>query len=398
MIRLATRIEPIEDSPTLAITARAKAMRRNGLDVVSFGAGEPDFPTPSHIRRAAWEAIEGGFTRYTPTAGIPELRDAVARSLSARHGLSFPPEGVIVTCGGKHALYNLAQILFEKGDEVIVVTPHWVSYPPIVRLADATPVFLETSEREGFQIDPDALAALLSPKTRALILNAPANPTGVVYAAETLERIASLLRARKELVLISDDIYVDLSYGGTLPSILQIAPDLSDQTIVVGGVSKAYAMTGWRIGFAAGPRRVIEAMTRLQSQSTSNPTSFAQKGALAALTGPQESVETMRRAFAERRDVMLTRLRAIPGLSCVPPQGAFYAFPNVSTFFGTTTPKGPIRGSLDLAEYLLDAFHLAVVPGIAFGADRHLRLSFATSLAEIDRGLDRLETALRSLR
>ncbi|RME46516.1 MAG: pyridoxal phosphate-dependent aminotransferase [Deltaproteobacteria bacterium] len=397
-MRLASRIAPIEDSPTLAITARAKAMRQAGIDVVSFGAGEPDFPTPAHIRRAASEAMEAGFTRYTPAAGIPELREAVARRLEARHAIPYRTEEVIITCGGKHALYNLAQVLLDPGDEVVVITPHWVSYPPIVRMAGGIPVFLPTSEAEGFQIDPRALRRCLTPKTRAVILNAPANPTGTVYAAETLGAIAQELHDYKDVVVISDDIYVELSYVGEVPSILRIAPSLRERTVVVGGASKAYAMTGWRIGFAAGPVEIIAAMKRLQSHSTSNPTSFAQKGALAAFTGPQDVVVEMREAFEARRRVMLDRLAAIPGISCVPPDGAFYAFPNVSAIFGAETARGTIAGSLDLAAYLLEEARLAVIPGIAFGADRYIRLSFATSLSEITRGLERLEAAFRKLR
>lgn len=391
-MRLAERARRIIPSPTLAIDSLAKQMKADGIDVVGFGAGEPDFDTPAHIRKAAIDAIEAGHTRYTATGGIPELKAAIAEKVRRDHGLEYTPEEVVVSCGAKQVLYNAFQVLLEPGDEVIIPAPYWLTYLEQVRLAGGVPVVLETRQEDGFVPTPELLASKLTDRTRAVVLNSPNNPTGAVYPQEVLEGLARVLLDYPECAIISDEIYESLVYDQDRPvSIAAVHPDIKARTLIVNGVSKAYAMTGWRIGYAVGPKVVAKAMTDLQSQSTSNPTSISQRAALAALEGPQGSVEEMRRAFDQRRRYMVERLARLPGVTCPLPGGAFYAFPRVDAAFGRSINGRTINNSDDLAQALLEEAHVALVPGSAFGADNFIRLSYATSMEAIEEGLDRIE-------
>jgi aspartate aminotransferase len=391
------RIKAIKPSPTLAINAKAVSLRQAGVDVISFGVGEPDFDTPRHIRQAGVRAIEEGFTRYTAAGGIPELKDAIVEKLRSDNNLSYEREEVMVSCGGKHVLYNLAQATLNPGDEVIIPAPFWVSYPPIVVLAGARPVIVETGEAEDFKLSPDALEAAITARTKLLVLNSPSNPTGSVYTHWELERLAEVI-LRHDISVVSDEIYEKLIFDGKpFCSIAQVSEELKGKVFVVNGVSKTYAMTGWRIGYVAGAREVIAGMTKIQSQSTSNPNSIAQKAAIAALTGPQDSVGHMVQAFDERRKYLVGRLNAMPGIHCNMPVGAFYAFPNFGDYFKTDPQGRDIKGSANLCEYLLTEARVALVPGIAFGADDFVRFSYATSLEAIKEGVDRIEEALKRL-
>ncbi len=396
-MKLSRRVEQLQPSATLAITAEAKRLRAAGIDVIGFGAGEPDFDTPPHVVEAAVAALRSGDTRYTPVGGTPELKGAIRSSIQRDYGLAYAANEVTASCGAKHTLFNLFLALLDDGDEVVVPAPYWVSYPEQVQVAGGTPVVAATREEDGFRLTPAALRAALSERTRAVVLNSPSNPTGSMYHRSHLEGLAEVLRGHSALV-VSDDIYQKLVYGERpFTGILEVAPDLRDRVVIVNGVSKTYAMTGWRIGYAAGPAPLIAAMENLQSQSTSNPTSFAQKAAAAALLGPQECVAEMVRAFAERRDVLVAGLNALPGVRCSVPEGAFYAFPNVSELFGSRHAKGTIASALDLAAYLLSEAQVAVVPGEPFGSPDHARLSYATSLDAIRAGLTRLGTAIARL-
>jgi len=391
------RIKAIKPSPTLAINAKAVSMRQAGVDVISFGVGEPDFDTPMHIRQAGVRAIEEGFTRYTAAGGIPDLKEAIVEKLRFDNNLSYEREEVMVSCGGKHVLYNLAQATLNPGDEVIVPAPYWVSYPPIVVLAGASPVIVETGEAEDFKLSPDALESAITARTKLLVLNSPSNPTGSVYTYRELERLAEVI-LRHDISVVSDEIYEKLIFDGKpFCSIAQVSEELKGKVFVVNGVSKTYAMTGWRIGYVAGAREVISGMTKIQSQSTSNPNSIAQKAAVAALTGPQDSVGHMVQAFDERRKYLVGRLKAMPGIRCNMPVGAFYAFPNCGHYFKTDPQGRDIKGSANLCEYLLTEARVALVPGIAFGADDFVRFSYATSLEAIKEGVDRIEEALKRL-
>ena len=397
LITLAARVKQIKPSPTLAVNAKAKALKAAGADVLNFSVGEPDFDTPLHVREAAKKAIDEGFTRYTAVPGIPELREAICARLAADKGWRYEADQIQVCCGGKHGLYNMAQALFGPGDEVLIPTPYWVSYPPIVQLAGATPVEVPLSEENDFDLSEELLTRYATPRTKAIILNSPSNPTGAVFSATALEAVAKMALAGKWLV-ISDDIYDTIVYGqGGLPHILDIEPRLQAQTLVLNGVSKSFAMTGWRIGYTAGPRHIIGAMNKIQSQSTSNPTSIAQKAALAAVSGPQDFPVMMRDAFLPRLDFIMAALCAIPGVTCVRPKGAFYVFPNVSAYYGRKFQGKTIGDSVALADYLLDEALLATVPGAAFGADDFIRFSFATSMEIISEGMKRLAVALDRL-
>jgi aspartate aminotransferase len=398
-MNLSRRAQQIQPSATLAITTKANQLKAQGLDVVGFGAGEPDFPTPPHIVERAVDALHRGDTRYTSVGGTPALRAAIAAAFERDYGLSYEPSEITVSCGAKHTLFNLFMALVDDGDEVIVPSPYWVSYPEQVQVAGGVPVIVPATEADGFLVRPEALAQALTPRTKALVLNSPSNPTGAMYRREHLEALAAVLRDR-DAVVVSDDIYHKLTYDGArFVSLLQAAPELRDRTVIVNGVSKTYAMTGWRIGYAAGPEPLIRAMEDIQSQSTSNPTSFAQAGAVEALTGPQQCVAEMVEAFAERRRVLVDGLNALPGVRCSMPQGAFYAFPNVSALYGSRTGAGvEIGDSLSLAAYLLEEARVAVVPGGPFGSDDHIRLSYATSLDNIRKGLARLGEAVSRLR
>ncbi len=396
--RLASRVRELKPSATLAINAKAKALRAKGIDIVNLSAGEPDFDTPAHIKAAAIKALEEGFTRYTPVPGIPELREAICARIKEDYHLDYSPEEVVVTCGAKQALFNLAQALFEPGDEVIILSPYWVSYPPIVELAGAKPVIVPSSKEDNFEPKLSALEEALSPRTQGIFLNSPSNPTGLVYSTEFLEGVAALARKR-DLIIVTDDIYDHLRFDGKGPeNILTVAPDLRDQTVMVNGVSKTYAMTGWRIGWAVGPKDIIAAMARIQGQSTSNATSVAQKAALEALSGPQDCVVEMRETFKRRAVLLYEELKKTPGLDLPKPQGTFYAFVDFSTYFGRKTPQGQvIKGSLEMGDYLLEEARVATVPGIAFGEDRFLRISFANAEEEILKGINRIKEALQKL-
>lgn len=396
-MRLSGRARNISPSPTLAITAKAKRMKAEGIDVINFGAGEPDFDTPENVKEAAITAIRAGFTKYTPASGTEELKDAVIAKLKRDNGLTYKREEVIISCGAKHSLYNLTQVLFEEGDEVLIPAPYWVTYPEQVKLAGAKPVFIPTKEEEGFVLRPEALMGALSTRTRALILNSPCNPTGAVVNQEALEEIASLA-VERGLSIISDECYEALVFDGAEHvSIASLSEEVKNHTIVVNAVSKPYSMTGWRIGYAAGPREIIKAMDDLQSQVTSNPTSIAQKAAIEALLGPQEIVKAMVREFEKRNRFIVEHLNSIPGIYCFRPLGAFYVFPNISAYYGKAWGDRKVRGSQDMATYLLEEARVAVVPGIDFGSDAHIRLSYATSMENITRGLDRIEEALARL-
>jgi aspartate aminotransferase len=379
------------------MNAKALSMRAAGVDVISFGVGEPDFDTPKHIREEAIRAIEEGFTRYTAVGGIPELKNAIVEKFKRDNNLSYEPDEVMVSCGGKHVLYNLAQAFLNPGDEVIIPAPYWVSYPPIVILAGASPVIVGTQEADDFKLSPESLEKAITPRTRLLILNSPSNPTGSVYTESELRALIEVI-LKYNIWVISDEIYEKLIFDDRpFHSVAQLSEEAKSKTFVVNGVSKTYAMTGWRIGYVAGPRQIMAGMTKIQSQSTSNPNSIAQKAAVAALNGPQDSIEAMVEAFVSRREYLLERLNAIKGVHCNVPGGAFYAFPNFSHYFNAETEGRAIKGSVDLCEYLLTEARVALVPGIAFGDDSFMRFSYATGLETIKEGLDRIESALGKL-
>ena len=395
MISLSERSQNVTPSSTLAITAKINALIADGVDVVKFGAGEPDFDTPDYIKAAAVAALDAGFTKYTPVPGIPELREAIVDKFKNDNGLSYTSSQVIVSCGAKHTLYNIMQAICDPDDEVIFAAPYWVSYPQQIKLAGAVPRIIETTAVQNFCMQPDQVEAAITPKTKAILINSPSNPTGTAYDVETLKQIAALA-VKHQVYLISDEIYEALLYdGATHQSPASFNEETQAITFVVNGVSKAYSMTGWRIGYTAGPEDAIQAMSRIQSHSTSNPTSISQKAAVAALNEPQDAVEEMRKAFEERRNVICQRFDEIDGVSYVKPQGAFYIFPDFSEHYGRTLNGKKIEGSMDLTDYLLSSAGVGVVPGNGFGADKHLRLSFATSLTEIHRGLDRIKKALQ---
>jgi aspartate aminotransferase len=394
---IAKRASAIKPSPTLAIAAKAKAMKAQGIDVVDFGVGEPDFDTPENVKEAAKKAIQAGFTKYTPASGTDELKEAVVEKFKRDNGLAYNRSQVLISCGAKHSLYNIAEALFDPGDEVIIPSPYWVSYPDQVILNDATPIIVETTEDERFKLSAKKLENAVTHKTKAVVLNSPSNPTGLAYDKKTLEEIAAVA-VKHKLYVISDEIYEKLIYDGFQHfSIASLGPEIKDLTIVVNGVSKSHAMTGWRIGYAAGPQDVITAMANIQSQSTSNPASISQKAAVEALRGPQDFIQVMNREFDKRRKFMVERLNRIAGMSCLMPVGAFYAFPRVSPLFGKSVNGKLIRNSSDLAAYLLEEAKVALVSGDAFGADAYMRLSYATSMEIIVKGLDRIERAVNKL-
>ncbi|GAB4281659.1 MAG: pyridoxal phosphate-dependent aminotransferase [Oscillatoriaceae cyanobacterium] len=385
-MKLAARVGEVTPSLTLAIAAKAKAMKAEGIDVCSFSAGEPDFDTPEHIKAAAAKALEAGKTKYGPVAGEPQLRAAIAKKLQTDNGLNYTAENVLVTNGGKHSLYNLMMVLLNPGDEVIIPAPYWLSYPEMVRLADAVPVILPTTEETGYKITPDQLRSACTSKTRLLVLNSPSNPTGMVYSPAEIRAIAEVV-VEKDILVVSDEIYEKLLYDGAdHVSIGSLGPEIFARTVISNGFAKAYSMTGWRLGYLAGPIEIIKAASTLQSHSTSNICTFAQYGAIAALESSQDCVEEMRAAFADRRRFVLDRLAAIPGLTCPKPDGAFYVFPNIS--------KTGLK-SLEFCKQLLENQQVAAIPGIAFGADDCIRLSYATDMATIEKGMDRLDKFMR---
>ncbi len=389
---LAERARRLSPSSTLAISARARALRAQGIDVISFGAGEPDFDTPERVKAAAVRALAEGQTKYTDTAGIPQLRAAVCAKFKRDDGLDYEPADVIVSVGAKHTLYNICAVLVGPGDEVLVPSPYWVSYTEQVRLCEGTPVPVPTDERRGFQLDVAALRAAVTPRTKLLILNSPNNPTGAVFSREDLRAVAALAIERGFLV-VSDECYSALAYEDHVPSIATLGPEIKARTLVVNTCSKAYAMTGWRIGYAAGPREIVRAMTDFQSQCTSNPASMAQWAAVEALTGPQDDVAKMAGEFDRRRRAVVEGLNRIRGLRCGMPQGAFYAFPDVSGLFGRRWRDKALAGSADVTACWLEEARVAVVPGVDFGSDRHVRLSYACGLDTIREGLARIEAA-----
>jgi aspartate aminotransferase len=385
-INVSRRAASLTPSLTLSIDAKAKKMKADGIDVVGFGAGEPDFPTPPHIVEAAIKALRDGFTKYTPSSGIPELRQAAADKFKRDNGLSYAPSQIIISCGGKHSCCNVILATCNAGDEVIIPAPYWLSYPEMVRLAEAKPVIIETTDKTEFKITPGQLRAAITPRTRLFILNSPSNPTGTLYSREEIKTLGDIC-VEKGVLIMSDEIYEKLIYDDARhTSVAGFSPQHFQQTIIVHGLAKAYSMTGWRIGLTAAPEPIARAIDAIQSHSTSNPTSFAQKGAVAALNGPQDHLPVWLAEFARRRAYAWKRLNSIPGLSCVNAKGAFYLFPNVSAT-GLT--------SLDFCAQLLDKQKVAAVPGTAFGAGDYLRISYATSMENIEKGLDRIERFVR---
>ncbi|RKY58338.1 MAG: aspartate aminotransferase [Candidatus Latescibacterota bacterium] len=384
---ISRRTASVQPSVTLAISAKAKQMKAEGRNVISLSAGEPDFDTPEHIKEAAVRALKDGFTKYTPATGIPELKEAVCEKFFRDNGLEYKPSQVIVNCGAKHSIYLAIQALVEEGDEVVVPVPYWVSYPEQVKLAGGRPVFARPDEE--LKLTPESLKEALSPRTKAVILNSPCNPSGVVYTEEELGALGKVL-ADAGVWVISDEIYEKLVYDGQKHlSVASVVPELKERTIVVNGVSKAYAMTGWRIGYAAGPEEVISAMGKVQSQETSNPNSIAQAAALAALRGPQDCVNEMVGAFDERRRYVVGRLKAMPGVSCPVPQGAFYVFPDVSELG---------KDSVELCNWMLEELEVACVPGAGFGMEGRIRISYAAGMEALKEAMDRLEEGFRKLR
>ena len=397
-MKLAQFTRHLKPSETLAISAKAKALRAQGRDVIDFSVGEPDFNTPDNVIKAAEHAMAEGFTKYTQASGLPALRQAIADKLQRENGLHYEADQIIVSCGAKHVLYNLAMVLVDAGDEVIIPGPYWVTYPTQVEMAGGTPVIIPTTAAEGFKITGEVLRRCLTPATKGIILNSPCNPTGAMYTPDELQDLADVL-CDTGLYVITDEIYEHMVYDGLQQiSIATLSPDLKERCIVVNGLSKSFSMTGWRVGYCAGPADVIAACGHLQSQSTSNPTAFAQMAAIEALTGPQDSVHAMAAAFVERRNFVVARLNAIDGISCPTPQGAFYTFPKISALFGRRANGRTLSNSAEVIDYLLDAAGVAAVPGDAFGADDHMRLSYAASMEALRTGLDRIDQAVQQLR
>ena len=397
MITLAERTKLIKPSVTLAIAAKAGKLRSEGVDVVNFSAGEPDFDTPDHIKAAAVEALRKGMTKYTDVKGIEPLRAAIAHKYEQEYGLRYRKEDVLVSCGAKHSLYNVFQAVVNSGDEILIPSPYWVSYSDMALLAGGIPKTIQTSETTGFRITAEQLETALTLKTKIFVLNSPCNPTGASYAADELLAIARVLEKHSCLV-IADDIYEKIVYDDfRVHNIVALNPALRDRTVIINGVSKTYSMTGWRIGYAIGPAEVISAAAKIQSQSTSNPTSIAQAAALEALSGPQLEVDRMVHEFKRRRDVIVARLNALPGIHCLKPQGAFYVFPNVSKLLGRTVNDRRLASPCDFADYLLEEAKVAVVPGEDFGSKEHIRFSYATALDDIEKGCKRIADAVGKL-
>ncbi|GAA0865290.1 pyridoxal phosphate-dependent aminotransferase [Paraclostridium tenue] len=390
---ISNKLKSIQPSVTLAITAKAKSLKAQGIDIIGFGAGEPDFRTPKHIRDAAINAIENESIGYTAASGMESLKKAICDKLKRDNKLEYTQDQIVVSNGAKHSLFNTLSAICSPGDEVIVPNPYWVSYPELVRLVDANPVFVECPEEAEFKYTIEALEAAITDKTKAIILNTPNNPTGTAYKEDDLRSIADLA-VKHNIYIISDEIYEKLLYEGTHTSIASFNEDIKDLTIVVNGVAKAYAMTGWRIGYTACNKEIAKAMSNFQSHATSNPNTIAQYATIEALNGPEETLNEMIKAFKERRDFMVEKINSIENLSCLKPQGAFYVMVNISKLIGKTINGKVINNSIDFADYLLDDAKVAVVPGIGFGNDNYIRLSYATSLDNIKEGLDRIEKAI----
>ncbi len=396
-MNLSYRVQAIKPSPTLAVSARAAALKAEGRDIISLGAGEPDFDTPQHIKDAAIGAINRGFTKYTEVDGTPSLKAAIIAKLQRDNGLDYTPKQILVSCGGKQSFFNLVQAVINPGDEVVIPAPYWVSYPDIVILADGKPVIVEAGIEQGFKITAAQLQAAITPKTRLVVINSPSNPSGAIYSGAELAALGEVLRQHPQVLIASDDMYEHIRLDDApFVNILNVCPDLYDRTLVLNGVSKAYAMTGWRIGYAAGPENILRAMTNVQSQSTSNPTSISQVAAEAALNGDQACITPMLDAFNQRHRFLVDGLNKIPGFKCVDSGGAFYAFPDVREAIARLHTQGAIKAAtdIDFSEYLLNKADVAVVPGSAFGADGYIRLSFATSNANLEKALTRIAAAL----
>ena len=391
-IKLSARVQSVKPSATLAITARAKELRAAGKDVIGLGAGEPDFDTPDHIKEAAIQAIRDGFTKYTAVDGTPELKRAVAAKFERENGLSFKPDQILVSCGGKQSFYNLAQAVLDPGDEVIIPAPYWVSYPDMVLLAGAVPVLVHAAAEQRFKITPSQLRDALTEQTRLVVINSPSNPTGMAYTRDELAALGDVLRAYPRALIATDDMYEHIRWDTETPfvNILNACPDLEPRTMVLNGVSKAYSMTGWRIGYAGGPESIVKAMKKIQSQSTSNPTSISQVAAQAALEGPQDCIGTMLAAFKERHNFVVDALNRIPGVECLPTDGTFYVFPGVE---GLISRLDGVSNDLELAEHLIEHAGVALVPGSAFGLDGCVRISIATSRQNLEKALQRLTAA-----
>jgi aspartate aminotransferase len=391
-IRLSARVQAVKPSATLAITARAKALRAAGKDVIGLGAGEPDFDTPDHIKEAAIKAIRDGFTKYTAVDGTPELKQAVIAKFRRDNGFDFRPDQILVSCGGKQSCYNLAQAILDPGDEVVIPAPYWVSYPDMALLAGGAPVLVHAGADQQFKITPAQLKAAITEKTKLVVINSPSNPTGMAYTRKELAALGEVLREAPRAVIGTDDMYEHILWASEpFVNILNVCPDLAPRTMVLNGVSKAYSMTGWRIGYAGGPEEVIKAMKKVQSQSTSNPTSISQVAAQAALEGPQDCIETMRAAFKQRHDYVVERLNRIPGVQCLPTDGTFYVFPKVQ---GMIDALHTVSNDLELAEFLIERAGVALVPGSAFGLAGYVRISIATSDANLEQALDRIDGVL----
>ena len=394
-MELSTRVQAIKPSPTLAVTARAAKLKAEGKDIIGLGAGEPDFDTPQHIKDAAIAAIDRGFTKYTAVGGTPSLKAAVIAKFKRDNGLDYTAKQILVSCGGKQSFFNLA-LAISTGDEVIIPAPYWVSYPDIVIIAEGKPVIVEAGIEQGFRMTAAQLAAAITPKTRMVVINSPSNPSGAVYTLDELKALGEVLRKHPNILIATDDMYEHIALtDAKFANILNACPDLYPRTMVLNGVSKAYAMTGWRIGYAAGPENIITAMENVRSQSTSNPTSISQVAAEAALNGDQGCIAPMLKAFRERHVFMVNELNRIPGVQCIMAGGAFYAFPDVRPVIARLHRRGAIKAATDVAlsEYLLENGGVAVVPGSAFGSEGYIRLSFATSMANLEQALERLAKA-----
>ena len=396
-LQISNRCKGISPSPTLAIDSKAKAMKKSGIDVIGFGAGEPDFDTPRYIRDAAKKALDDGMTRYTPSSGTLELRKAICDKLLRDNSLNYTPDQIVVSNGAKHSLFNICQAILDPGDEVLIPGPFWVSYPELVQIAGGVPIMVLGHEEKDFLVTADDMKAYLTEHTKAIIINSPNNPNGCVWTREMLSDIAKFA-VENQLYVISDEIYEKLIYDGQEHvSIASLGDDIKEQTLVVNGFSKAYAMTGWRLGYCAGPTHVMKSISALQSHATSNPNSIAQYAGLVALSGGEDIIAAMVHEFDMRRKHVVERINSIPGLSCRMPKGAFYVMMNISQMIGASLGDKVIRSSTDFAELLLENAKVAVVPGLGFGSDSHVRLSYATSLSNIDSGLDRIEQFVADL-
>jgi len=396
-LELSTRVQAIKPSPTLAVTARAAKLKAEGKDIIGLGAGEPDFDTPQHIKDAAIAAINKGFTKYTAVGGTPSLKQAVIAKFKRDNGLDYTAKQILVSCGGKQSFFNLVLAVINRGDEVIIPAPYWVSYPDIVLIAEGKPVIVQAGIEQGFKMTPAQLETAITPKTRMVVINSPSNPSGAVYTLEDLQALGAVLRKHPQVLISTDDMYEHIALtDAKFVNILNACPDLYPRTMVLNGVSKAYAMTGWRIGYAAGPENIITAMENVQSQSTSNPTSISQVAAEAALNGDQGCIAPMLKAFRERHVFVVDALNKIPGVKCIMAGGAFYAFPDARQAIAKLHQRGTIKAATDIAlsEYLLEHAEVAVVPGSAFGSEGYIRLSFATSMGNLQKALERLAKAL----